>query len=126
MSGRRSRNKGKAFEQKVARELREIFGEQVARGWQSRSGDNAPDIVGCGPLWVEAKHHKLAPIRGAIRQAQAAQKAYSEHHPDNPLPYVMAVTKDDRTKPLVTMEWEVFKELLAEWWELKCKEESDG
>ena len=111
--------KGRSFEQAVARKFRVIFGDQVGRGWQSRSGDNAPDLVGCGPLWVAAKHHKLAPIRGALRQAQAAQKAYSQVNAHDPLPYVIAVTKDDRKPALVTLEFDTFLEIIEEWWHLK-------
>lgn len=53
-SHRRSRTKGRAWEQEVARILRER-GWSAKRGLQSRDGSDAPDVVTDLPLWPECK-----------------------------------------------------------------------
>ena len=73
MSGRRSRNKGKRWEQDVARIMRDIFGpDEIRRGWQSREGDDEPDIVGVPEFWVECKRQKRSNFRAALKQAKDA------------------------------------------------------
>jgi hypothetical protein len=54
--GSHSRNKGKAYEQRIARLYRDK-GYKAKRGWQCREGDDDPDVVVDIPLWLECKHH---------------------------------------------------------------------
>lgn len=86
MSGRKSRNKGKRWEQDVARTMRAIFGDHVKRGWQSRAGDDDPDIVGVPHFWIECKRQKRTNFRAALRQAGVAC-------PDDHMP--LAICRDD-------------------------------
>lgn len=95
--GRMQRTKGRVFERWVARVLRPLFGEHVKRGFQSRSGRDAPDVDGT-PFHVECKHGKLVNLRAALKQAQAA----TDGRP------VVVIAKDNRTAPVVLM-------LLADW-----------
>jgi len=109
MSGLRSRRKGHNWEREVARRFRDIFGEDVKRGWQSRSGDDAPDV--CIPhFWVECKRGKRTNPRAALRQAnEASSKA---HVP-------LAVCKDDREDAFIVMSFDDYLDLVTEWWQLK-------
>ncbi len=110
--GKLSRNKGKAFEQLVARELRGIFGDQVKRGWQARQGSDAPDVEGVPGWWLEAKHHQKVSIRAAFDQVLAAQAdALRKKDPRAKLK-ALVITKDDRAEPLATVRFEDFVELL--------------
>lgn len=106
--GKRSRTKGKTWERAVAALLRPVFGAEVARGFQSRSGRDGCDVEGTA-YWVEAKHGKLVNVRAAIRQALAA----TDGRP------VVVVSKDDRSTPLVTMQ-------LSDWLELARRAHAPG
>lgn len=90
------RNKGKRGERKVATRLREGFPEfagQIRRGWQSRMGDDDPDVVGLPGIWVEVKTGKMPNPRAAFKQA--CRDANGRAIP-------IAVIQDDRTRnPLV-------------------------
>tara|TARA_A100001391_G_C5023452_1_gene266487 strand:- start:797 stop:1147 length:351 start_codon:yes stop_codon:yes gene_type:complete len=81
-----SRNKGKRWEQEVARMMRAIFGDHIKRGWQSREGDDDPDIVGVPKFWIECKRHKRTNFRAALRQAESA--CPGDHMP-------LAICRDD-------------------------------
>lgn len=71
--GKRSRRKGKTWERKIARDLKDIFGGDVRRGWQSRQGDDEADVEQVPLFWIEAKHGKGASgIRKALAQATDA------------------------------------------------------
>lgn len=70
-----SREKGKRYERDVARRYREIFGQDVRRGWQCRKGDDECDVVNCGPFAVEAKHRKSVSVWAAMEQAAENAKA---------------------------------------------------
>ena len=107
MNGAGSRRKGAAFERELARQFREAMPDAgIRRGLQCRTGEEAPDVeVPC--FWVEAKHHHRTNARAAMRQALA-------NCPPGRWP--VAVCKDDRAEPLVTMQLEDFLELLREWW----------
>lgn len=70
--GRANRMKGKRWERQIARDMREIFGGDVRRGWQSREGDDEADNEGVPRFWVEAKHEKRPSLRAALRQATKA------------------------------------------------------
>ena len=101
------RNKGKAFEQAVARDLREIFGDEVRRGWQAREGSDDPDII-CPLVAPECKHQIRPNIPAALEQALKATP---------PGKYAVAVTKANRTEPLATMRWADFLDLLGAYWQ---------
>lgn len=111
--GKLSRNKGRAWEQEVARGLRAIFGEEVKRGWQARSGSDASDIENAAHFYVEAKHHKVVNIYAAVKQVLTAQKTFKDDR------WPLVVSKSNRAEPLATMLWVDFLKLLTEWWELK-------
>lgn len=111
--GRRSRNKGKAWEQRVARDLRPTFGPGVKRGLaQSRFGrGEAPDVDGCPPLWIETKIGKQPSPRAALQQAVDAMAAAAR--PQDRWP--CAVVKDDPRPAFVVMRYDDWKELVGEW-----------
>jgi hypothetical protein len=49
--------KGKDFEQRVARSIREVLGVDARRGQQARKGTDAPDVIGLpSPWWTECKY----------------------------------------------------------------------
>jgi len=102
--GKASRDKGRRFEQQIARELRERLGIDVKRGQQGRSGSDGADIEAEGlPYWFELKVAARAPnILGAMRQAVEAT--------DGRTPVV--ISKRDREDPLVTMQWEAWLDLI--------------
>ncbi len=108
--GRRSRRKGASFERWVVRRFREVFGTmQVRRGFQSRSGREAPD-VDTPHFWIECKREKSTNPKSALQQAaDAARKGYAP----------LAVCKDDRREPIVALYLEDFIDLIREWWQLK-------
>lgn len=102
--GKSQRDKGKRWEQAVARMFREAMpGVSVRRGWQSRSGSDAPDVE-VPKWWVECKSGKMPNPRAALRQAVEAT--------DGRTP--VAVIKDDRQEPFVAMRLADFLELVRE------------
>jgi hypothetical protein len=107
MSGARSRRKGAAWERALVHRFREIMPDAgVRRGLQFRSGAEASDVeVPC--FFVEAKHHHRTNVRAAMRQALDACPAGR---------WPVAICKDDRAEPLVTMQLDDFLELVREWW----------
>jgi len=93
--GKASREKGKRFERAVARLFRDELGLDAWRGRQERTGESAPDVDVPG-LWVECKSQRLTNPRAALAQAIADSKGSPDRIP-------IAVTKDDRQVPIVTM-----------------------
>lgn len=87
-----SRMKGKRGERQIAELLRPVFGADVRRGWQSRSGKDACDIEGT-PYFIEVKVGKCPNPRAALKQAIEAT--------DGRTPLV--IVKDDRCEPFVVM-----------------------
>ena len=86
----------------------EVFGaDRVRRGFQYRDGAECADVI-APAMWIEAKVGKLTNPRAAIRQAVAAAAGKGL--------WPVAVSKDDRTEPLVTMRLDDFMDLLREWW----------
>lgn len=112
MGGLMSRRKGAGFERELVLLFREAMpGCDVRRGLQSRSGQEVADVE-CPVFWIEAKRGKQPNIRGALRQAkEAASKGR--------IP--VAVIRDDRADPTVTLDLADFLELVREWWELRRK-----
>lgn len=112
--GKASRAKGKAFEQEVARAFREIYGEQVKRGWQARQGSDAPDVEGIPGWWVECKHHRRVNVQASWKQIIEAQyEAQAKKDPradDNPL----LVHHDTGGHTLVTLMFSDFLSLLED------------
>lgn len=102
--GKRSAEKGKAWERAVNRMLRAIFGDEVHRGDQRTRGGAAPG-EGCDcdgtPFWVEAKHEFQTNVKGALRQALEKQDEADDARPP------VAVCKDDKPPP----GWRVGKPL---------------
>jgi hypothetical protein len=106
--GRAQREKGKTWEREVAAAFRELFGQQVRRGWQAREGHDAADVEGT-PFRIEAKHHQVVNITAAVRQALVDREKAGDAR------WVLAVTKSDRAVPLATMPMTDFMQLVAEW-----------
>lgn len=99
--GSAERRKGHDFERKVAKELREIFPEAKRGLNQVRLGEGAD--VEIPWFFIECKHHKVAPLRSALKQAQ--------DNTDGRMP--VAICKDDRADPIVLMTYEDFKKILT-------------
>jgi hypothetical protein len=65
--GKMSRQKGKRGEREVAARLKSIFGNDIRRGYQARSGKDEPDVTGeAMPKWlhVEVKYRNVIPPLG--------------------------------------------------------------
>lgn len=101
--GRCSKRKGKVWEREVAALLRPVFGEHIARGWQSRNGREDCDVKG-SPYWIECKHGQLVNLRAALKQAIADT--------DGRTPVVIA--KDDRRDPVVVMRLDDWIKLVGQ------------
>ena len=108
-TGAGSRRKGHDWERKVAELFRGVLPESaITRGWQSRSGSQAPDVDGT-PFWVECKKGPKPNIRAALKQADEAGLL-------DPRPS-LAVIRDDGQNPIVAMHLDDFLDLVGEWWE---------
>jgi len=94
VSGARSRRKGAHFERKMVRAFRDALGDvSVRRGFQARSGTEAPDVDVPG-WWPECKHHRRVNVVAALAQAAVAA-------PPGRTP--VAICKHDREPPLVAL-----------------------
>ena len=98
--GSAERRKGHDFERYIAKDLRQIFPEAKRGLNQVRLGEGAD--VEIPWFFIECKHHKVAPLRSALKQAQ--------DNSDGRMP--VAICKDDRADPIVLMTYEDFKLLL--------------
>lgn len=97
LSGRGRRQKGKRGERKLATALREAFpsfAQDIRRGWQSRQGDDDPDVLGLPGFWLECKTGKMPNPRAALGQATLDAQGRA-------IP--MAVIQDDRRPPFVAL-----------------------
>ena len=103
MGGKHSRDKGKRFEQKIARELRDM-GFDARRGWQAREGDDDPDVIVDLPVWIECKHHRQVNYRAAMRQAIGGAVGTDK------IPLVVA--KDDGQPEVAILPWADMKDIL--------------
>lgn len=111
--GKRARNRGKAWERQVARELREIF-ENARRGYQPRGAkfEQRADIEEVWELWIEAKNISsgFGGVRAALRQAR--------EETDGRLPIVVyrhARGRGRKALAWVFMEGQVWDEVLELW-----------
>ena len=110
--GKKSREKGARFEREIAREFREIFGNDSRRGYQYRDGAEAGDVL--NPVFfIECKRQQRCNIKAALKQA--FEKC------NDKTKYPIAVTRDDNDRSIVSMDLEDFKDLVGEWWELKVR-----
>ena len=114
LMGKLSKIKGKVWEQAVALYFRTVMPkEDVRRGWQARSGADAPD-VSAGPFWVECKV-------GARPNGSAALLQATDDAPKGRIP--IAVCKRNQTAPgevphrYVVIGLEDFLDLVGEWWD---------
>ena len=91
---------GKRGERKLATELREAFpdiADDIRRGWQSRNGDDEPDVVLPIPgYWLEHKSGAKPNPRAAL--SQAIQDSGGRAMP-------IAVIRDDRKAPFAVVRW---------------------
>ena len=101
LSGRGCRIKGHAFERDVAKIFRSLYGDGVKRGYQTRSGTEAPDVDGT-PFWIECKRGKRTNPKAALKQALEAK---DERPP-------IAICKDDRQDIVVMLLLEDFLDIL--------------
>lgn len=117
MSGKRSRDKGARFENKIAKDLsaalNEEFGRSIiqTRGGGAENGDICLKYPHRNPvlsgLHFELKHHKKASIPSAWRQAVEDCKT-SGRTP-------VCITKSDNEPELATVSYDFFKKLLVAW-----------
>jgi hypothetical protein len=98
------RRKGIEFERAVRRSLAVVFGEEFVQRELRQA--NAPDVIAPG-LLVECKAGRFPNLRKALRQAVRVSTIR------NGVP--VAVCKDDRRRPLVTMRFEDFLMLVRAW-----------
>lgn len=105
------RRKGRRVEREMADLMRRVFPD-AKRGFQSRSGRDAPDVEHT-PYWVECKGGACPNPRAALRQAQEA----TDGRP------VLVIIKDDRCEPFVVM---TLKDWLDDLWVEDAKEQADG
>jgi hypothetical protein len=112
VGGLHSRNKGKRFEREVANAFKRVFGETVRRGWQSRGGQDDPDVIMPG-LWVECKHYgRKVDLQAAHRQAKMDLSAALSTGREAVRKLPAVAHKTDRTIPMVTMSMDDFITLL--------------
>lgn len=107
--GLMSRQKGKRGERLLAAELRAALPEHAAgirRGWQSREGDDDPDIVGVPGVWFENKVGVQPNPRAALAQATEASRGRG---------VPIAVVRDDRRPPFVVLHLVDFLPMLRAW-----------
>lgn len=119
--GRRSKRKGRKWEQAVAKTLRPIFGdEEVYRGHQDRrggaGGGEGADVEGT-PYYVECRHEQKYNWRRHIRETLTKRTEREDPRP------IVLVAKDDQkppgwkvgqpgTPPIAIMLWDDLLELL--------------
>ena len=97
--GKFARDKGKRGERQTAEDLRiafPMYAEEVKRGWQSREGDDDPDVCGIPGLWCECKSTERAQPRAALEQAEEDSKGRG-------MP--LAVIRQNHKKPYAVVYW---------------------
>lgn len=104
--GKASRTKGAGFERSIAAALRLVFPDAY-RGLQSRDAREC-DVEGT-PFRIECKAYKAYPnILKALQQADEDGR----EHGDTRIP--IAITKKDRTVPIVSMTVPDFIKMIEE------------
>lgn len=109
--GKRSRTKGRRFEQEVAKKLRDkIHGCTAKRGMQFRGGAMEPDVE----LIINTKHGGIGfHIECKCGKNPNILKAYEQANAERDLLDIpAAVTKSDRCTPLITISLDAFIDLL--------------
>jgi hypothetical protein len=97
--------KGKRGEQLLAAYLRARFPTLAfRRGWQSRQGDDDPDVVGLPGVWLESKCGACPNPRRALAQATADAAGRA-------IP--VAVIRDDRRPPFVVLSLDHFARIMG-------------
>jgi hypothetical protein len=112
--GALSRRKGHNWERAVAKRFREVFPD-ARRGTQTRQGYEAPDVE-TPVFWIEAKVGRRTNPKAALAQALEAMS----NNPEAKGLIPIAVCKDDRCEPTVTLGLEDFLELVGEWWRARA------
>ena len=106
MTGAGARKKGSRWELAVAQRFRALFPDYgVRRGFQSRAGTEAPDVVVPG-WWIECKNHRRVNLRAALAQAIADAQATPDRVP-------VAICKDDHAEPVAVLRFDDFLALVA-------------
>lgn len=103
--GRFGRQKGKRGERATATDYRDMFPElasRIKRGWQTREGDDDPDICGVPGWWTENK--TLAKFNTSPLD-QAARDAKERGEP-------LAVIRANRKEPIAMLKWRTFLRML--------------
>ena len=104
MTGKGCRQKGFAFERKVAKLLEEIYGEKVRRGIQSQHHKNeTPPDVDFTPFYIECKKMKRPNVKAALLQAEKN----TDGRP------CLAITCEDRQPAIASMRLDDFLKILA-------------
>jgi hypothetical protein len=108
--GKSARSKGLTWERACVKLLKKVFpGHTVRRGFQTRGGDENPDVE-CPVFWVECKVGKKVGLRGALTQAFRDMSA-------GRIPVVFA--KEDYSKPTAYLYLDDFLEIIEEWWAMR-------
>jgi len=97
------RDKGNAWERKVAAMLRDIYAD-ARRCWQRQVDHQQPDVT-AGPWWIEAKVGKKSNPRAALEQAE-------KDCPGGRIP--AAIIKDDRKRPFVVLRLDDWLDFVRE------------
>jgi hypothetical protein len=100
------RRKGHSWERELAIRLRAVFPD-ARRGYQYRDGADAADVlVPC--FHIEAKVGARPNLTAALRQAEGDAKLGM---------WPVAICKQDREDPTVTMRLTDWEELVKQWWQ---------
>jgi hypothetical protein len=100
--GKAPRVKGHRFEREVSDLFKELYGEHVKRGFQTRDGSECPDVDGT-PFWIECKKGKQTRPLAALQQAEEASDGR----------VCIAVCCNDRDAPTVTLRLYDFMSVLV-------------
>ena len=103
--GRHSRGKGRRGEQRVATLYREVYGDRVHRGPQSRTGDDGADVEGTD-WWPEVKTGKVVSVRAALRQALEATDG-------RPVVVHVKIDREDAYVAMLESDWMAIVRRLA-------------
>lgn len=111
--GKSQRDKGKRGERATANEIKlrmPDLAADVRRGWQSRQGDDDPDVLGLPGWWVEVKHGKS--YKSVLMERLLAQAVGDSGSGADGTPVV--VVRPDRKEPYALLRWNDLLNLIAE------------